>query len=204
MYQFTTEEIRWFFSSELCRYQLYRVHRDTIKLRSIVSEILLRSKIHKERKTRTKTLTCGVFLSWLFFNLRNSAISQNTHLGDLEMCMYRCEYLIKETLVTVRMRTVQILYLALFTFNLLPWQSNYKQGQEDNGTEVWAQMTLFPTQIYYLSIFPTHSCYLSFLIQTAQQLQICVWISVQIIFQVLSTKIFLGPCAMDLQKVPSE
>lgn len=119
------------------------------------------------------------------------------------MCMYRCEYLIKETLVTVRMRILQTLCLVLFACSLFLWQRNLKEGQEDNCTEVWAQKMHFPTQSYYLYIFPTQNCCLSILIQTAQQLQICVWTGVQLVFQVLSTKIFTGLCAMHLQKVPS-
>lgn len=117
--------------------------------------------------------------------------------------MYRCEYLIKDTSVTVRMRTVQTYCLALFTFSLFPWQSNW-QEQEENCAEVWTQRSLFPTQSHYPSTFPIQSSYLCVLIQTAQKLQICVWTGVQLIFQMLSTKIFTGPCAMGIQKVPAE
>lgn len=60
------------------------------------------------------------------------------------MCMYRCEYLIKETLVTVRMRILQTLCLVLFACSLFLWQRNLKEGQEDNCTEVWAQKMHFP------------------------------------------------------------
>lgn len=104
------------------------------------------------KKIRPKTLSCGVFPSWPFFNLSNSAISENTLLGDLEMCIYRCECLIKETLVTVKMRTVQILYKVWFMFSLFLWQSNFRQGQEENCTEVWTQ--LFPTEVTTFPSFP--------------------------------------------------
>lgn len=92
------------------------------------------------------------------------------------MCTQRKEYLVKETLVTVRMRTVQIFCLVSFTFSLFPGQSNFKQGQEDGHTKFWTQRTFFPIQS---SAFPSCSPRVAafVFIQTVQR-SLTIWIGI--------------------------